>query len=68
MFFVQVLYFTLKKQLLDEVKAHSYPEEDWNSSMDEDGLPIVGSGVDLTKVSAELKEANQTYRARKLGN
>lgn len=27
--------------------------------MDEDGLPIVGSGVDLTKVSVELTVANQ---------
>lgn len=27
--------------------------------MDEDGLPIVGSGVDLTKVSIELTVASQ---------
>lgn len=27
--------------------------------MDEDGLPIVGSGVDLTKVSVVLTEANR---------
>lgn len=34
--------------------------------MDEDGLPIVGSGVDLTKVSMHITVANQANSLRKL--
>lgn len=33
--------------------------------MDEDGLPIVGSGVDLTKVSMHITVANQANSWRK---
>lgn len=36
--------------------------------MDEDGLPIVGSGVDLTKVSVELTEAKPRTALQKMRN
>lgn len=36
--------------------------------MDEDGLPIVGSGVDLTKVGVELAEAKQRAALQKIRN